>query len=201
MSDYSDISDIIAGMLPGSFFAQDALKLAKELIGHRLVHETPDGTTSGMIVETECYSQEDAASHSYTGETPRTKVMFGPGGYAYIYFTYGMHYCFNVSAGNPGVGQAVLIRALEPVDGIELMQQRRNKEKIGDLCSGPAKLVEAMGITKADYGKPLFEGDLYIEHRKELNAPKIKFGPRIGIKKAVDKPWRFWIDGNTFVSR
>lgn len=190
-------------MLPQSFFTQDALTLCSELLGCELVHQTTDGTTSGIIVETEAYSQDDAASHSYNGETPRTKVMFGPGGYAYVYFTYGMHYCFNVVSGLDGHGQAVLIRALQPLEGIELMQFRRKKNLQKELCNGPAKLVQAMGITKQDYGRPLYEGDLFI--KKSLNtdiAPgNIATGPRIGISKEIDKPWRYWIKHNRFVSR
>jgi DNA-3-methyladenine glycosylase len=137
-------------MLPKSFFEQDVETVAVGLLGCELVHSNSQGITSGIIVETECYSQDDAASHSYRGKTERTRVMFGPGGYAYIYFTYGMHYCFNVVSGRAGHGQGVLIRALEPKQGIELMQKRRNKEKVHELANGPAKLVQAMGITKAD---------------------------------------------------
>lgn len=191
---------IIDNVLPKSFFSQDALTLASALLGCELVHETENGITTGLIVETECYSQDDAASHSYNGQTPRTKVMFGPGGYAYVYFTYGMHYCFNVVSGPDGYGQAVLIRALEPVEGIELMKRRRNKLEESELCNGPAKLVQAMGITKSDYGKPLFEGNLYINPRT-VEPKAIVSGPRIGIKKEIEKPWRFWVQDNTFVSR
>jgi DNA-3-methyladenine glycosylase len=188
-------------MLPQSFFIKDALTLSNELIGCMLVHETPEGITAGVIVETESYHQDDEASHSFSGQTARTKVMFGPGGYSYVYFTYGMHYCFNVVAGHEGVGEAVLIRALEPVEGLELMKRRRGKKDILELCSGPAKLVQAMGISKADYGKPLFEGNLYIKPRSTASNLEIRSGPRIGIKKAIDKPWRFWLKDNPFVSR
>ncbi|MGI9027375.1 MAG: DNA-3-methyladenine glycosylase [Candidatus Saccharimonadales bacterium] len=190
-------------MLPQSFFTQDAVTLAKALLGCELVNRTAEGLTAGMIVETEAYSQEDAASHSCRGETARTKVMFGPGGHAYVYFTYGMHYCFNVVSGSAGHGQAVLVRALEPRAGIKIMQQRRNRINEKDLCSGPAKLVQAMGITKADYGKPLYQGNLFI--KKSLNGgivpSNIVSGPRIGIKQAIDTPWRFYIKDSPFVSR
>lgn len=186
-------------MLPKSFFDQDSLSLAKSLLGCELVHITPEDTTSGIIVETESYSQDDAASHSYRGETERTRVMFGSGGHAYVYFTYGMHYCFNVTADKAGVGSAVLIRALDPKTGIEIMKKRRGRENVVDLASGPAKLVQAMGITKADYGKPLFSGNLFI--RSHLKNPVIESGPRVGIKQATDKPWRFWVSGSTYVSR
>ncbi len=189
--------------LPQSFFAKPAPVLAQDLLGCRLVHETERSVTSGMIVETEAYSQEDAASHSYNGETARTKAMFGPPGHAYIYFTYGMHYCFNVVSGSVDHGQGVLIRALQPLEGIELMQQRRRKDEVRQLCNGPAKLVQAMGITKGDYAKPLFEGNLYIcgPDAKQAGKIEVAVGPRVGIKKAVDVPWRFWIKDNPFVSR
>lgn len=187
-------------MLSQSFFAKNALKLATDLLGCILVHESSKGLTAGKIVETEAYSQEDAASHSYKGETARTKAMFGPPGHAYIYFTYGMHYCFNVVSGQAGHGQGVLIRALEPIDGIDLMKMRRNKQEIKELCNGPAKLVQAMGISMSDYGKPLFGGRLYITNRQDQNI-QISKGPRIGISKETYKLWRFWITDNTFVSR
>ena len=184
-------------MLAQQFYERPAPELARALLGCLLMHDSPEGRTAGIIIETEAYDQDDAARHSYNGETLRTKAMFGPAGHIYIYFTYGMHYCFNVVSGQPGHGQGVLIRALEPVEGIEIMQKRRGREH--DLANGPAKLVQAMGITKADYGKPLFEGDIYISERSGP-APVIMSGPRIGIKKAVDVPWRFWVDGNPNVS-
>lgn len=187
-------------MLDQSFFTKEAPELAKSLLGCVLIHETEDGITAGIIVETEAYSQEDAASHSFNGETPRTKIMFGPGGFAYVYFTYGMHYCFNVVSGPAGHGQAVLIRALEPIEGIELMKKRRNKEELKILCNGPAKLVQAMGITKQDYGRPLFEGKLRIQKSQHVKVSNIATGPRIGISKARDKKWRFWLKDSKFVS-
>lgn len=187
-------------MLPQSFYKQDAVSLSKALLGCELVHETAEGLTAGIIVETEAYSQEDAASHSNWGVTPRTKVMFGEGGFAYVYFTYGMHYCFNIVSGSAGHGEAVLIRALEPTQGLDIMRQRRGRYKSTDLCSGPAKLVQAMGITKADYGKALFGGALHINARK-IEPFDISIGPRIGISKAVDTPWRFWIKSSPFISK
>lgn len=187
-------------MLPKDFFAGKKVEeLANALLGCELVHETEEGTTAGIIVETESYHQTDEASHSFRGKTKRTEVMFGPPGHAYIYFTYGMHYCFNIVAEEEGIGAGVLIRALEPTQGIELMKKRRNQENIHNLCNGPAKLVQAMGITKADYGKSLYEGSLYITESK-LKDFKIEFGPRVGISKAQQKPWRFWIADNPFVS-
>lgn len=190
-------------MVDKSFFSDDAVTLAQKLLGYVLTHETEKGLTSGIIVETEAYSQEDAASHSCRGETERTKIMFGPGGYAYVYFTYGMHYCFNIVSGPTGHGQAVLIRALEPLSGIEIMCQRRNKENLTDLCSGPAKLVQAMAIAKSDYGAPLFEGPLFVEKPYSSTIPSemILSGPRIGISQAIDTPWRFWLKDNPYVSK
>lgn len=187
-------------VLSQEFFTKPAPELARDLLGCVLVHKTSEGTVSGIIVETEAYSQEDAASHSYRGETPRNSVMFGPAGHAYVYFTYGMHYCFNVVSGQPDHGQAVLLRALQPLDGIELMRQSRKQNQDKQLCNGPAKLVQAMGISKQDYGKPLFEGVLHISKRLKED-PQISEGPRIGISKAVDVPWRFWLTDNPFISR
>lgn len=181
---------------PQTFFAKDAVTLAQDLIGCTLIV----GEISGIIVETEAYNQDDAASHSYKGETARTKVMFGPAGYAYIYFTYGMHYCFNVVCGPEGRGEAVLIRALEPKTGLDTMRQRRNQQHLRQLCSGPAKLVQALGITKADYGRQLFDtDDFYIAPRTD--EPTIESGPRIGISRETHKAWRFWLSASEFVSK
>jgi DNA-3-methyladenine glycosylase len=187
-------------MQPKSFFEDKKVEeLANALLGCELVHETSQGTTSGIIVETESYHETDEASHSYKYRSRRNEIMFGPPGHAYIYFTYGMHWCFNVVAEKEGIGAGVLVRALEPTRGIELMKNRRKKQNLHELCSGPAKLVQAMAISKADYGRPLYRGDLYLT-RSELKDFKIVFGPRIGISKAQDKPWRFWIENNPFVS-
>lgn len=186
-------------MVSESFFDKKVEELANALLGRELVHETKEGVTAGIIVETESYHETDEASHSYNGKTKRTQVMFGPPGHAYIYFTYGMHYCFNIVAENEGTGAGVLIRALEPTQGVELMKKRRSQENIHNLCNGPAKLVQAMGITKEDYGKPLYKGSLYITEPR-LKDIKIAFGPRIGISKAREKPWRFWITDSPFVS-
>lgn len=188
-------------MIDKNYFNQDALDLAPSLLGKILIHETSEGITIGMIVETEAYSQEDAASHSFSGETPRTKAMFGPGGHAYIYFTYGMHYCFNVVSGPAGHGQGVLIRALQPIEGMDIMKKRRSKDEMKILCNGPAKLVQAMGITKSDYGKPLFNGNLRIEEYKYIGKEDIVASPRVGISKEKDKMWRFYIKNSNFVSK
>lgn len=179
---------------------KDSLKVAKSLLGYILVHETKDDITSGIIVETEAYHQDDPASHTYRGQTARNAVMFGPPGFAYVYFTYGMHYCFNVVTGPQGSGQAVLIRALEPVEGIELMKQRRGMDAELQLTNGPAKLVQAMGITKADYGANLLNKSK-LRLKPGPKPAKITQTTRIGIKQATDKPWRFYITGNPYISK
>lgn len=182
-----------------AFFERSSEEVAEELIGCVLVHETPEGTCRGIIVETEAYHEEDPASHTYTGLTARNRAMFGPAGKAYIYFTYGMHYCFNIVTGPDGRGEAVLLRALEPTQGIWLMKKRRGRENLHDLCSGPAKLVQAMGITKEQYGDDLIEGPLRIEDGKSNGTIERK--ERIGIRKAAEEKLRFCIAGNRFVSK
>jgi DNA-3-methyladenine glycosylase len=184
-----------------NFFNKSVAELARDLLGCELVYRSPQGTTAGIIVETEAYHQDDEASHSYRGSTNRTRAMFGPPGYTYIYFTYGMHWCLNITAESIGVGAAALIRALEPTHGIQLMKRRRSRDSIYDLCSGPSKLVQAMGITKSDYGKPVFRGKFQLYPRSEAANLNTRSGPRIGISKAHNKPWRFWIEGNPFISR
>jgi DNA-3-methyladenine glycosylase len=186
-------------MLPQSFFTQSALELAPALIGCELVHKTPAGTVAGIIVETEVYRQDDEASHSFGGLTKRNAVMFGPGGVAYIYFTYGMHYCFNVVAGESGFAEAVLVRALEPTLGIELMQSRRKTDVLANLCSGPGKLVQALSLSITQNGASLSTPQLHVNsaHRK---LP-IATSPRIGITRAADKPWRFFVPDSPFITK
>jgi DNA-3-methyladenine glycosylase len=189
-------------MLPREFYARDAVTVAKALLGQLLVHELGGQKISGKIVETEAYmGAEDAAAHSFRGETPRTKVMFGPAGHAYVYFTYGMHYCFNVVAHGQGKGQAVLIRALEPLGGIKVMSLRRRQTDIKNLCSGPAKLVQALGITKDQNGHDLTRPPLWIEEGVKTLDTNIITTTRIGISQAIDAPLRFYIRDNNFVSR
>lgn len=171
------------------------------MLGCELVHKSPQGITAGIIVETEAYHQSDEASHSYRGKTDRTAAMFGPPGRAYIYFTYGMHWCFNITAEAQGTGAGVLVRALEPTRGIELMRARRGRQEIRELCNGPSKLTQAMGISQADYGKTVYEGEFQLKPRSAASSLSIRSGPRIGISKARDKAWRFWVEDNRFVSR
>ena len=183
------------------FSAKNVEELAKDLLGCELIHKSSDGITAGIIVETEAYHQTDEASHSYRGKTARTQIMFGPPGHVYVYFTYGMHWCFNITAEQEGIGAAVLIRSLQPTQGIEIMKQRRQRESIHELCSGPSKLVQALAITKADYGLPVYGGSFDLILREEAANLEIRSGPRIGISKAKDRPWRFWLKDNPFVSR
>lgn len=179
---------------------KDTKTIAQELLGVYLVHESPEGRTVGKIVETEAYLHTDAAAHSFLGKTQRNAAMFEKAGTAYVYFTYGMHYCFNVVTEKEGIGEAVLIRALEPVEGIELMKQRRKMEDVSQLCNGPAKLVQAMGISKIHNMCSLLEKPLYL-----LSKEKEKFSlvakARIGISKAKREKLRFYIKANLFVSR
>jgi len=160
--------------------------------------ESGEGKSIGRIVETEAYLEDDPASHSFRGKTKRNEVMFGSPGRAYIYFTYGMHHCFNVVTNIEGVGEAVLIRALEPISGIELMKKRRGIEDVKNLCNGPAKLFVAMGISKEMNGLNLESGKLRIEQSNDRFD--IISSNRIGISQGSDLKYRFFIKGNEFVS-
>ncbi|MDP3727967.1 MAG: DNA-3-methyladenine glycosylase [bacterium] len=180
-------------------FKKDTKDFAQELLGMYLIHESPEGKTIGKIVETEAYLWNDPAAHSFRGKTMRNSPMFGKPGTAYVYFTYGMHYCFNVVTANVGIGEAVLIRALEPIEGIELMKKRRKREDLYNLCNGPAKLVQAMGISKEHNTHFLLHKPLYLEERKKEMFSIVK-KTRIGISLAKNKLFRFYIKGNDFVS-
>lgn len=186
------------------FFDKPTLELARELLGMLLVKETEAGITSGWIVETEAYiGPEDRAAHSYGNRrTRRTEVMFGPPGYAYMY-TMHTHCLLNVVSGNIDCPEAVLIRAIEPHSGIEIMSHRRNNlKKATDMTNGPGKLTKAFGITMDDYGTPLFAPPLYIAEGRIVGS--VATGPRIGIEntgEAKHYPWRFWEYGNPYVPR
>jgi DNA-3-methyladenine glycosylase len=185
------------------FFRQPTLELANALLGKRLVHQTDRGTCSGIIVETEAYlGPMDRAAHSFGNRrTARTEIMFGSPGFAYVYLMH-THALLNVVSSDIEP-HAVLIRALQPEHGLAIMQQRRPKiSKPEHLSNGPGKLTKAMGITIADYGKPLWEPPLFIAEGIEVEH--ISAGPRIGIPntgEAKAYPWRYWITGNPFVSR
>lgn len=193
-------------LLAQTFYTQETALVAKQLLGCFLVHLEEDETTIGRIVETEAYLWDDPASHAFVGKTRRNSVMFGPAGHAYIYFIYGMHHCVNAVTGPEGRGEAVLIRALEPIQGISIMQKRRHLEKIPSLCNGPAKLTEALALPLSLNGVPLFEGPLQIWSPDSLpSAPLIESSTivettRIGIGKAKELPLRFYLKDNRFIS-
>jgi DNA-3-methyladenine glycosylase len=172
------------------------LEVARELIGCTVRH----GDTAGVIVETEAYHESEPACHAYIGRTARTVPLFGRPGTAYVYFSYGMHALLNVVCDGEGVGAAVLIRALEPVAGIELMRARRGARRDADLCSGPGRLTQALGIGLDLNATDLLEGPIRLEDRRGP-APEIVAGIRIGITKAADLPWRFAAAGSPYVSR
>lgn len=176
----------------------DSLNGARSLLGWKLVHESEEGKTSGYIVETEAYDMYDPASHAFGGKRKRNAAMFEPAGTVYVYFTYGMHFCMNIVTGEEGYGQGVLLRALEPCEGIELMQQRRGITASKLLTNGPAKLTQAMGIGREHGGTRLGQ-ELYLEHG--IVPVEIVQTTRVGISKAVDQPWRFYIANNPYVSR
>lgn len=175
--------------------------VAPRLLGAVLERELNGQIIRVRIVETEAYHQSDAASHSYRGRTPRTDVMFGPAGHLYVYFTYGMHYCMNVVTGPEGEGSAVLIRATEPLQGEELMIDNRGGRSGVELTNGPAKVCQALQVDKALNGHELRHAPLKLILNKPLPADAIHHTTRIGITKAVDMPWRFYIESNAYVSR
>lgn len=180
--------------LPPAFYDRDAAAVARDLLGAVLRHETSEGVVSGRIVETEAYlGPHDPASHSAVGRTPRTWHMFGPPGTAYVYFIYGMHWCVNAVTGADGVGAAVLIRAVEPVEGVALVRTRRPKARADrDLANGPGKVCAALGITREHDGLLLTGGSaLSICDGERARDEAVHVGPRIGISKAVDWPLRF----------
>lgn len=181
--------------------SQPAAIVAQRLLGSVLIRGLNGQQTRLKIVETEAYDASDPASHSSWGITPRTKVMFGPAGMAYVYFTYGMHYCFNIVTGQIGEGSAVLIRALEPLSGEELLQQNRPGHTGISLTNGPAKLCQALLINKQLYGHDLSQAPLYLELHPAVKAELITITTRIGISQAKDTPWRFYITGNPYVSK
>lgn len=189
-------------VLPLSFFERDTTLVARELLGKYLFHRDPEGMLAGRIVETEAYlGRDDPACHSYRGITPRCESMFGSAGRIYIYIIYGMYYCFNITTDVPEVPAAVLIRALEPVEGIEIMRKRRGKNKLRDLCNGPGKLATAMGFDKTFDGQSLLSGSVGVSPGELRPGEKIVTAPRIGISKAVDWPLRFYLADNPFVSK
>jgi DNA-3-methyladenine glycosylase len=190
-TDLVTLAELEAGssILPRAFYERNTVQVARELLGTVLRH----GRTAGVIVETEAYiGGGDLASHSARGLTPRTRVIFGPPGHAYVYFIYGMYECLNLVAEPDGTAGCVLIRALRPVCGIEVMRRRRpGARRLEDLASGPGKLTLAMGITRAHNGRDVTRGPLVVRRWKRPPEVKVEVTPRIGISKSVDLPLRF----------
>ena len=181
-------------ILPREFYSKDTVKVAKNLLGKRIIRKIGYNEISGIITETEAYRHnDDPASHAFRKISDRNKIMFGDVGYAYVYFTYGMHFCFNVVAKDPKkAAGAVLIRAIEPEKGIKIMQRNRGMDNLKNLTNGPAKLAQALNITKEHYGVDLTKKSrLYIT--EGIKSKKITASQRVGITKAVDKVWNFKI--------
>ncbi|WP_257164844.1 DNA-3-methyladenine glycosylase [Bradyrhizobium sp. SRS-191] len=181
--------------LTRSFFARDVLQVAPDLIGATFL---VDGV-GGVIVEVEAYHHTDPAAHSFRGPTPRNQVMFGPPGFAYVYRSYGIHWCVNFVCEAEGSASAVLIRAVEPTMGVDEMRRRRGLEDVRALCSGPGKLTEAMGVTIAHNGLALDASPIELFARS--GDVEVVTGIRIGITKAIEKPWRFGLKGSRFLSK
>jgi DNA-3-methyladenine glycosylase len=184
-----------ASRLGREFFARSVHEVAPDLIGVTLLLVG----VGGPIVEVEAYDQEDPASHAFRGQTPRNAVMFGPPGYAYVYRSYGIHWCLNFVCDTPGRAEAVLIRALLPEQGLDAMRERRGLEAKRALCSGPGKLCQALAITRDHDGLPLDAPPFELLARRE--TPSIATGPRIGITRATELTWRYGLEGSPFLSR
>jgi DNA-3-methyladenine glycosylase len=182
-------------MLKRDFFGRSVHEVAPELIGVTLL---VDGV-GGRIVEVEAYDQEDPASHAHRGRTARNAVMFGPPGHAYVYRSYGIHWCLNLVCGEEGVPEAALIRALEPTSGLDLQRRRRGLDDVRALCSGPGKLCQALGITREHDGLALDVPPFELVERDEV--PEIVTGPRIGITRASELSWRYMSAGSPYLSR
>ena len=189
---------IAAGTLDRAFYDRPVLDVARDLVGCTVRH----GPTAGLIVETEAYHHSEPACHAYVGLTPRTRVLFGAPGRAYVYRSYGIHALLNAVCEPEGEGAAVLIRALEPLDGIDAMRARRGLHRLEELCSGPGKLTQALGVGLDLNATSLLDGPIrFGPPVRERPAVEVVVGPRIGITKAVELPWRFCALGSRHVSR
>lgn len=194
--------------LPRSFFEPSASLVAPLLLGRLLIHNAPEGRIGGIIVETEAYLADDPASHAFRGQTARNRSMFGPPGHAYLYFIYGNHWCFNAVCGARGVGEAVLVRAIEPVFGLGLMRLRRRVAADQQLTNGPGKLCAALGLDRGfdgmdlcDANSPVFMAENPDRRKLLAGQGTVTTSPRIGISKAAHLPLRFHLRGNIHVSR
>lgn len=204
----------ISSRLDYDDYARPSCTVAQALLGKTLVRMVNGRRLSGVIVETEAYCDSDERDLACHGDkanggrpTKRTKIIFGPAGHSYVYFTYGIHWMFNVVTGQPGQANAVLIRALEPVEGVDFMRERRGGRPLPDLSNGPAKLAQALAIDKNQNGLNLCspDGVIWIESAPDLSPDQMSCGPRIGLGKTPEpwfsKPWRYWVTNNTFVSK
>lgn len=190
--------------MPRAFYARGPRALARALLGRVLVHDDAlVGRLAGRIVETEAYGgADDPASHAHRGETPRNRVMFGPAGHAYVYFTYGMHHCFNVVCAGAGRASAVLVRALVPVMGVETMAARRGVSEPSRLARGPGALARALGLDRRLDGADLTRGPVWVADLPAVRGGRrVVTGPRVGIRLAAERPWRYWLAGEPAVSR
>ncbi len=195
------------GVLPRSFYQRDALRLARALLGKTLEHRSPEGRVAGRIVEVEAYrGPADLAAHTAGGRrTPRNEVMWGEAGHLYVYFIYGLHFCANVVAGRPGVPEAVLLRALEPLEGLDLVRARRGAGvRDRDLLRGPANLCRGMGIDRSANGADLVRGPIVLIDAPQVPARQVVRAPRVGVEYAgswAEMPWRLLVAGSPFVSK
>jgi len=202
------MSEALVSPLPRTFFSRPTRTVAREILGCLLVRHLNGNRLSGIIVEAEAYiGEEDLACHAKAGRTPRTQVMYGPAGFTYVYFTYGMHWMLNVVTEREEFPAAVLIRAIQPVEGIDLMRRLRGGKEASDLCSGPAKLTQALEITRAQNGLDLCQSasGIIIEPYAKFPGRSIAAGPRIGLGNTPEpwksKPWRYAARDNPFVSK
>jgi DNA-3-methyladenine glycosylase len=188
--------------LPRSFFARPSTVVAPELLGRVLVRILPDGTRlSARLVEVEAYGPKDPASHAYRGPTPRNLVMFGPPGRLYVYFTYGMHFCSNVVTGRNGEGSAVLLRAAEPIEGLDVMAVNRGVDAVNRLCGGPGCLTQALGIGRAENGIDVVrDGSLHLRAGEPLPRSRIARTTRVGVNVGIEPRWRFFERGSGYLS-
>jgi DNA-3-methyladenine glycosylase len=188
--------------LPRSFFARRSTQVAPELVGRILVRTLPDGTRlAARLVEVEAYAPDDPASHAFRGPTPRNLVMFGPAGHLYVYFTYGMHFCSNVVTGRIDEGSAVLLRAAEPLEGLEAMARHRGTDAPRLLCSGPGRLAQALAIGRAENGADLVRGaSLELRAGEPVAATRIERTTRVGVRVGIEKRWRYLERGSLFAS-
>ncbi len=194
--------------LPRKFYTREVKTVARDLLGKILVKKEDNSILAGRIVEVEAYDgKTDRAAHTFIGKTKRNEIMFNEGGYFYVYFTYGAHFCCNVVTGKKDHGTAVLIRAVEPVEGVKKMIQNRfgrnllNEKERFNLTSGPGKVCQAMGINRSHYGSDLTKDKIFILNAPKINKDMIMVTKRVGIKKSIDLPWRFYIKENPYVSR